>query len=170
MISQHDRVLRDPSHIRLIWGSLIGAYLLSLLPWSGWALILEPNWMLLVLVHWWLREPWRVGQGAGFVAGVMMDIAQTGILGVSAFSFSIASWLTIKFRTRMLAFSPVSQAPQILPILVGARLVMLVTVWMTQGGEPNWLLLIGSISDLAAWIPITLILHQQDLRRSHPTP
>jgi len=91
-------------------------------------------------------------------------------LGVSAFSFSIASWLTIKFRTRMLAFSPVSQAPQILPILVGARLVMLVTVWMTQGGEPNWLLLIGSISDLAAWIPITLILHQQDLRRSHPTP
>jgi rod shape-determining protein MreD len=170
MISQHDRVLRNPSHIRLIWASFVIAYLLTLLPWSGWAVMLEPNWLLLVLIHWWLREPWRVGQSAGFFTGLMMDVAQTGILGVSALSFSIAGWLTIKFRTRMLAFSPVAQAPQILPILIGARLVALLAVWLSGGGSPNWWLLLGSASDFIFWIPITLVLHQQDLRRSHPSP
>jgi|APCry1669189844_1035258.scaffolds.fasta_scaffold09194_2 rod shape-determining protein MreD len=170
MISQHDRVLRNPSHIRLIWASFVIAYLLTLLPWSGWAVILEPNWLLLVLIHWWLREPWRVGQSAGFFSGLMMDVAQTGILGVSALSFSIAGWLTIKFRTRMLAFSPVAQAPQILPILIGARLVAVLAVWLSSGGSPNWWLLLGSASDFIFWIPITLVLHQQDLRRSHPSP
>jgi rod shape-determining protein MreD len=169
MISQHDRVLRNPSHIRLIWASFVIAYLLTLLPWSGWAVILEPNWLLLVLIHWWLREPWRVGQSAGFFSGLMMDVAQTGILGVSALSFSIAGWLTIKFRTRMLAFSPVAQAPQILPILIGARLVAVFAVWLSSGGSPNWWLLLGSASDFIFWIPITLVLHQQDLRRSHPS-
>jgi rod shape-determining protein MreD len=170
MISQHDRVLRNPSHVRLIWGSVIAAYLLSLLPWSGWGLMVEPNWLLIVLIHWWLREPLRVGQSAGFVGGIMIDIAQTGILGVSALSYSIAAWLTIKFRTRMLAFSPVAQAPQILPILIGTRLISILTVWLTQGGNPNWWILIGSVTDFAVWIPITLFLHQQDLRRSHPKP
>jgi rod shape-determining protein MreD len=170
MISQHDRVLRNPSHIRLIWASFVIAYLLTLLPWSGWAVILEPNWLLLVLIHWWLREPLRVGQSAGFFSGLMMDVAQTGILGVSALSFSIAGWLTIKFRTRMLAFSPVAQAPQILPILIGARLVAVLAVWLSSGGSPNWWLLLGSASDFIFWIPITLVLHQQDLRRSHPSP
>jgi len=154
----------------LIWASFVIAYLLTLLPWSGWAVILEPNWLLLVLIHWWLREPWRVGQSAGFFSGLMMDVAQTGILGVSALSFSIAGWLTIKFRTRMLAFSPVAQAPQILPILIGARLVAVLAVWLSSGGSPNWWLLLGSASDFIFWIPITLVLHQQDLRRSHPSP
>jgi rod shape-determining protein MreD len=170
MISQHDRVLRDPSHSRLIWASVIVAYFLTLLPWGGWALIIEPNWLLIVLIHWWLREPWRVGQSAGFFGGLMVDIAQTGILGVSALSFSIAGWLTIKFRTRMLAFSPVAQTPQILPILFGTRLICVLTEWLCQGGTPNWWVLIGCASDFAVWIPVTLLLHQQYLRRSHSSP
>lgn len=167
MIAPRDRVLRDPARGPLIVGSLVLAYLLALLPWNGVALNLAPDWVLLVLVHWWLREPWRVGQGAGFVAGVLMDIAQTGTLGAHALAYSLAGWLTLRLRTRLLGFAPAAQAPQILPMLVLSRVATTVGAVLSGGSAPSWLFFAGCLVDMLAWVPLTLLLHYRDLERSH---
>ena len=170
MSPSRDRVLRIPAHSRLILGSLLLAYLIALLPWSGLALNLEPDWVLLVLIHWWLREPWRVGQGAGFLAGLLMDIAQTGTLGIHALAYSMVAWLTFRLRPRLLGFAPAPQAPQILPMLVLARVAATLAALATGSGAPAWTYLAACLIDMLAWVPITLLLHDQDLKRSHPSP
>lgn len=170
MINPRDRVLLDPAHLRLIIGSLLIAYLIALLPWSGLALELQPDWVLLVLMHWWLREPWRVGQGTGFIAGLLMDVVQTGALGVHALAYSFVSWLILRFRTRLLGFTPAAQAPQLLPLFIVARVTAAVAAVATGSGFPRWTHLAACLVDMAAWIPITLLLHQSDLARSHRAP
>jgi rod shape-determining protein MreD len=167
MMNPRDRVLRDPARRPLILGSLLVAYLFALLPWSGLALNLQPDWVLLVLIHWWLREPWRVGQGAGFVAGVMMDIAQTGTLGVHALAYSLAGWLTLRLRTRLMGFAPAAQAPQVLPMLVLSRLTATLGAVLAGGSLPAWSFFAGCLIDMLVWVPVTLLLHYRDLDRSH---
>jgi rod shape-determining protein MreD len=167
MISARDRVLRDPARSRLILGSLLLAYIVALLPWNGLVLKLQPDWVLLVLIHWWLREPWRLGQGAAFVAGVLMDIAQTGTLGVHALAYSLAAWLTLRLRARLLGFAPAAQAPQILPMLVLARLSATAGAIAAGGSLPAWTFFASCLIDMVFWIPITLLLHYRDLERSH---
>ena len=169
MISSRDRVLRPPARLPLILGSLLLAYLLALLPWSGLALDLQPDWVLLVLLHWWLREPWRVGQGAAFSAGLLMDIAQTGTLGVHALAYSVAAWLTLRLRTRLLGFAPAAQAPQILPMLIAARVIATIAAVAAGGSHPAWTFFAACLVDMLAWVPITLLLHYRDLERSHRT-
>lgn len=170
MIAEHDHVIKDPPHLRLIAYSILLAYGLTLLPFHGLALYLAPNWVLLVLVHWWLRDPWRIGQGVGFLMGLFLDIAMTGPLGVAALSMSIAAWGVIKFRSRLLSFSPVAQGIQMLPVFFGVRLInAVVAAWSGQDHAP-WLYFLGTVFDLALWIPITLILHLQDLKLSYRTP
>jgi rod shape-determining protein MreD len=169
MMSDRDRILKAPPHIWLIVVSLLIAYTAILIPYPSAILKFTPNWVLLVLIHWWLRDPWRIGQGTGFFMGLMMDIAMTGILGVSALSYSLAGWLTVKFRARLLGFSPIAQGLQFLPLLLGAR-VLLALSYSLSGYPSPWWHLLGTVSDLIAWIPVTLILHSQDLKRSYRTP
>ncbi len=168
MINTRDHVLRDPAHLRLILGSLLLAYLMALLPWGGLLLNLQPDWLLLVLLHWWLREPWRVGQGAAFAGGLLMDLAQTGVLGVHALAYSVVAWATLRLRVRLLSFSPLGQVLQILPLLLLARLLATGAALMSGGGIPSWTYFLGGLTDVLAWIPITLLLHHFDLTRSNP--
>lgn len=167
MMTSRDRVLRDPARLPLVFGSLLAAYLLALLPWGATGVQLQPDWVLLVLVHWWLREPWRVGQGAGFLAGVLMDIAQTGTLGAHALAYSLAGWLTIRLRTRLLGFAPAAQAPQILPMLVLSRLATTAGAVLSGGSMPSWMFFAACLIDMIVWVPVTLMLHYRDLERSH---
>jgi rod shape-determining protein MreD len=43
--------------------SLVGAYLLAVLPWSGSWLLARPDFVLIVLLFWALHEPRSIGQG-----------------------------------------------------------------------------------------------------------
>ena len=49
--------------------SLLAALVLNFLPTSAWPWV--PDWVALVLVFWSIREPRRVGMGAGFLLGAL---------------------------------------------------------------------------------------------------
>lgn len=170
MIKENDHVLKNPPHLGLIIISLIIAFIATLLPYRGMTLYLEPQWVLIVLIHWWLRDPWRVGQSAAFFMGLLMDIAMTGTLGVSAFSFSVAAWVLLRFRTRLLGFSPLAQGVQLIPIFFGVRALTALSASLAGQDHVSWVYLVGTVVDLALWTPITLFLHFQDLKRSYRTP
>ena len=51
---------------RRILGSLVLAVLLEQLPWSGWALIVRPDFVLVAVLFWALHQPERIGFGAAF--------------------------------------------------------------------------------------------------------
>ena len=57
--------------MRLVLGSLALALLINLLPWSGWALIIRPDFVLLMLLYWVVHEPQNSGQTWGFALGLV---------------------------------------------------------------------------------------------------
>lgn len=52
--------------------SLLGAFLLNLLPWGR--LIGAPDFVALVLVFWGIHQPRKVGIGLAFFMGLLMDV------------------------------------------------------------------------------------------------
>ena len=54
----------DAGWIRILTTLLI-ALMLKQLPWSGWWLILRPDFVLIGVLFWALHRPSRVGMGLG---------------------------------------------------------------------------------------------------------
>jgi rod shape-determining protein MreD len=80
------RQLLLPASPLFIWGSLFAALIFNLIQnfwlWgrNGWV----PDMLIVVLVFWNIHQPQRVGMGAAFVFGLLMDIHQTSLLGQHA--------------------------------------------------------------------------------------
>lgn len=124
--------------------SLLVALVLNFLPTSSWPWV--PDWVALVLVFWSIREPRRVGMGAGFLLGLAMDVADVSLLGQHALAYVLASYVASYLSRRILWFPIGQQALHVLPLLLIVQVVqfgvsaMLVFAadWTTLSGR--WLL------------------------------
>src|SRR5262245_13671069 len=101
MAASPSEVLREPSDTRLIILSLVLAFGLTLLPWTGLALTVRPDFTLLVLLYWCIHEPRRVGQAVAFGMGLAADVAEGSVLGLHGFTYSIAVYLALTLRLRL---------------------------------------------------------------------
>ena len=101
--------------------SLLVALILNFLPTSAWPWV--PDWVALVLVFWSIREPRRVGMGAGFLLGVAMDVADVSLLGQHALAYVLAAYGAAYLSRRILWFPLLQQALHVLPLLLLVQLV-----------------------------------------------
>ena len=74
-------VMKGPASVGLVFSSLLAAYVLDVLPWSGPWLLARPDFVLLVLLFWTVHEPRAVGQGIAFMVGLLMDVGDSMLLG-----------------------------------------------------------------------------------------
>ena len=104
-----------------IWFSLLLACLFNMLPWGRWAGM--PDLLAVTLVFWNVHQPRRVGVGAAFVFGLLMDVHQGALLGQHALAYTLLSFFAITVHRRLLWFTVPSQAVQIIPLFVAAHAV-----------------------------------------------
>ena len=71
-------VMKLPASVGLIFFSIVGAYLLAVLPWSGQMLLARPDFVLIVLVFWTVHEPRSIGQGVAFLDDGTMVVVEGG--------------------------------------------------------------------------------------------
>ena len=74
MIMRPGQQLLLPANPVFIWGSLLLALVVNMLPLGRVAWM--PDVLALVLVFWSVHQPLRVGIGAAFVFGLAMDVHQ----------------------------------------------------------------------------------------------
>jgi rod shape-determining protein MreD len=110
-----------PAPLSLLAGSIAIALLLNLLPWSGWALRAHPDFLLVVMLYWAAHEPRRIGQGWGFLFGLMMDVADSVLLGQHAMAYVAALFCVQLLRVRVLQLTIFEQALHIGAILLVAQ-------------------------------------------------
>ena len=69
-----------------MWTSLIVALLVNMVPIgrAAWT----PDLLALVIVFWSVHQPARIGIGAAFVFGLLMDVHQAAMLGQHALSYT----------------------------------------------------------------------------------
>ncbi|AWI54757.1 rod shape-determining protein MreD [Aquabacterium olei] len=132
-----------------IWFSLLVAMLFNMLPWGRWAGV--PDLLAVVLVFWNVHQPRRVGVGAAFVFGLLMDVHQGALLGQHALAYTLLSFFAITVHRRLLWFAVPSQAAQIVPLFIAAHAVSLLVRLMAGAGWPGWPLVLAPLFESLLW-------------------
>lgn len=136
--------------------SLIGAFLLNMLPWGQWPAV--PDFVALVLVFWSIHQPRKVGIGTAFLMGLLMDVHDASLLGQNALAYTLLSYFAIMIHRRVLWFPLVTQAMHVLPLLFLAQAVQLVVRLIVSGHFPGWLFFSESFVAAMLWPVVTVIL------------
>ncbi|MFV0282333.1 MAG: rod shape-determining protein MreD [Castellaniella sp.] len=143
----------------LVWGTLILVWVASLLPWRLWQT--APDVLLLLLLYWCLHAPSRVGLTTAFVFGVLMDVQDTGLLGLHALCYVLAAYGVLRLSPRLRRFNAWLQTLQVLPALVIAyTLSSLLGAWL-NGAWVGWDWLWSALFTGVLWplLDILMSLH-----------
>ena len=158
-------VMKLPASAGLIFFSILGAYLLAMLPWSGNLLLARPDFVLIVLVFWTVHEPRAVGQGAAFTMGLLMDVGDSMLLGQHALAYVTAVFGAQVLRVRILAFPLAEQTLHVLGLTVAASLVTLALNLLLGADFPGFAYLVSPLATALVWAPVTWILYSSTARR-----
>ena len=159
-----------PAKPAFIWGSLVLAFFLNLflnmalLGRAAWA----PDLLAIVLIFWTVHQTNRVGIGAAFIFGLLMDVHQGSLMGQHALAYIILSYFAITIHRRMLWFGLPGQALQILPLFVLAHLVAWVLRLLAGGAAPGWDLVLAPVLQSLLWPLVSLLLFAPQHRAPNP--
>jgi rod shape-determining protein MreD len=145
-----------PARVWFIYFSLLAAFVLNLTPLGRVPGI--PDWLALVLCFWCIHQPLKVGMAAGFFFGLAMDVANAGVMGQHAFAYVLLAFAACGLSRRVLWFPLAQQALHVLPLLLGAQLVMLAIRLATGAEFPGLLYFLSSLVAALLWHPLNYVL------------
>jgi rod shape-determining protein MreD len=143
---------------RRILGTLTLAVLLEQLPWSGQALALRPDFVLVGVLFWTLHQPARISFGAAFFLGLLADFQDGAVFGQHAIAYVVGVYLVLFLRLRLLQFDPLRQAAQLFPILLGVQLLVLLIGWLAVNPPTGLTMLLPVLSSAVLWYLIALFV------------
>ncbi len=149
MMRRGQQQLLLPVNPVFIWLSLFGALLLNMVPLGRVAWM--PDLLALLIVFWGVHQPARIGIGAAFVFGLVMDVQQGAILGQHALSFITLSFFAIALHRRLLWFSVGLQALQVLPLFLLSQAIEVALRMIGGGIFPGWIVLASPLIQAALW-------------------
>jgi rod shape-determining protein MreD len=161
-----DDQLLLPVNVFFVWTSLFVALLFNMLPLGRIAAL--PDMLAVTLVFWNVHQPRRIGIGAAFFFGLLMDVHQGAVLGQHAEAYTLLSFLAITMHRRLLWFGLAEQALQILPVFIVAHAVSLVVRLLSSGSFPGWTLLLAPFFEALLWPVISWILLAPQRRAPDP--
>lgn len=149
---------QTPGSWRRILGTLTLAVLLEQLPWSGWALVVRPDFVLVGVLFWTLHQPARIGFGTAFFLGLLADFQDGAVFGQHAIAYVIGVYLVLYLRLRLLQFDPHRQAAQLFPILLGVQTVVLLVGWLAVNPPAGLSILIPVLGSTVLWYLVALFV------------
>src|SRR5688572_6384527 len=158
-------VMQLPASAGLIFFSTLGAYLLSVLPWTGQWMLARPDFVLIVLLFWTMNEPRSIGQGMAFALGLLMDVSDSMLLGQHALAYVAAVFGAQVLRVRILSFQLPEQTLHVLGLTVAASLVMLALNLLLGADFPGFAYLVSPVITALLWAPVTWLLFSGAVRR-----
>ncbi|WP_332743885.1 rod shape-determining protein MreD [Hydrogenophaga sp.] len=166
MIMRPGQQLLLPANPLFIWGSLLLALVVNMLPLGRvpWM----PDVLALVLVFWSVHQPLRVGIGAAFVFGLAMDVHQAALLGQHALAYTALSFFAITIHRRLLWFSVPSQAVQVLPLFFAAHAIELAVRMLAGGIFPGFSVLLAPLIEAVLWPVVSVALLAPQRRAPDP--
>jgi len=160
-------VILKPASPWFVLFTMLLAFGANMLPLTGRALELRPDFLALVLLYWCIQEPRLVGVGSAWMVGLFADVADATVFGQHALAYAVLAYAADYFRRRVLRFPLWQQAAQVfMLLLLCAGLVALVRV---VGGAPgpHWVYLASPALGALLWPLVSVLLQTpQQPRRS----
>jgi len=158
MIDFQSGYILRPVNPAFIYFSLFCALLLNLLPIGNYGWV--PDWLILCMVFWNIHQHRYVGVVWAFAFGLIMDVHNSDLLGLHAFSYSLVSYIAISWHRRITALTVLTQAFHLLPIFLLVSLFPVLVHWVLSG-QLYWWALTGALQaviEVMLWPLATRIL------------
>ncbi|MDQ6619987.1 MAG: rod shape-determining protein MreD [Pseudomonadota bacterium] len=160
-------VILKPASIWFVLFTLCLAAAGNLMPVTGLALQLRPDFVVLVLLYWCVHEPRLIGVGAAWLVGLVMDVADATVFGQHALAYAALAYAAIYFRRRILRFPLWQQAAQIVILLVLTAVLMALIRVIGGARLPPLIYLASPFIGGALWPALSVIFQTpQQPRRS----
>ena len=156
MIMPRGQQLLMPANPVFIAMSIGVVFVLSLLPVGG--VVWLPDVLMLVLAFWAMHQPQRVGMGLAFVLGLFMDVQQTALLGQHALGYVLVTYVAVRSSRRMMWFSPITQALQMLPVFALAQALEVLVRLAAGGLFPGVWVLVAPLLEALLWPLVSVVL------------
>lgn len=148
------------SKLKSIYLSLFLAFIFLLLPWSGLALQMRPDFMLLVLIFWLIRAPNLCNVGTAWFVGLFVDLATGGIFGQYALAYSVTAFSAVSYQRRLALYTGTQQLFYVLLLLLISQLILLILKIFAGAQFTGWAYFLPSITGVLLWlIAVTLGLN-----------
>jgi rod shape-determining protein MreD len=146
--------LLDPASTRLVVGTLVLAYLATLLPWPDSIRWLVPDFTLVLLLYWCIHAPHRASLGLAMALGLLTDATLGGLMGQHALSYTLAAYAAIGLRRRLENFHVSGRALHLVPIFLGQQTLTLLLGLVFHLPDVDWRFLAAGISASLVWMPV----------------
>src|SRR5580704_4319181 len=130
----------------------------NLVPVSGMALALKPDFLALMLLYWCIQEPRLIGVGIAWCVGLLMDVTDATVFGQHALAYAVLAYAAEYFRRRVLRFPLWQQAAQVAVLLLACSALVLVIRVVGGAPTPRWTYAVGPLVGALLWPPITVLL------------
>jgi rod shape-determining protein MreD len=140
----------------------------NLLPLSGVAQTLRPDFLALVLLYWCIQEPRFVGVGVAWLLGLLMDVGDATLFGQHALAYAVLAYGAEYFRRRVLRFSLWQQAAQVAVLLMLCAGLVLLIRFMGGAALPRSTYFVPPLVGALLWPLVSVVL--QWPQRPPPSP
>ena len=124
--------------------TIILAMILRIAPWPHFIHIINPDWVLLVLIYWCLALPERVGVFNALIIGLLTDVLTGRMLGQYGLVYSLVSYICLKQQKRLYQFHPIQQCLFIFFVLLLSHMLIF---WTENLQDPT-------VFHTSFWFPI----------------
>ena len=166
MIMRPGQQLLLPANPLFIWGSLVVALVIDMLPFAQAAWM--PQLVAVLLAFWIVHQPRRIGVITAFVFGLATEVHQAGLLGQHALAYGILGFFAVTIHRRLLWFAVHQQALQVLPLFAAAHAIELAIRLLAGGSFPGWSLVLSPLLEAALWPVVSVVLLAPQRRAPDP--
>jgi len=131
--------------------SLLLSLMMSILPFSGRLLELNPSWCLLTLLFWTYGYPRIINVGMAWCIGIITDGLTGSLLGMHAFSFVITVFLFDLFCRRFHMFHILQQS-LVMGVLVAFNSILLLSLeHLLTDNMTDWTVMLSAVTSVLCW-------------------
>ncbi|VAW50129.1 Rod shape-determining protein MreD [hydrothermal vent metagenome] len=143
--------------------TIIGAFMLAIMPLPNWAVEFRPDWVTLVLIYWAMASPTKIGVTTAWFTGLLLDVSYGTLIGQHAVGIVLVIYVIHMQHQRLRVASLLQQAIVIFFLLLIKQLLVLWVDGIIGRAPESWLYFMPTITSTFLWPWIYLIL--RDIRR-----
>lgn len=145
-----------PAKGSFIVASLLVALAFNLLPWQDVRGV--PDLLALVIAFWCVHQPRKMGIGAAWALGLVMDAANGTLFGQYALAYAALAYGAQSLHRRILRFPLWQQALHVLVLFAATQFLMVVVRLAAGGTYPGISYFVGSAVAALLWPVATAFL------------
>jgi rod shape-determining protein MreD len=141
-----------------IFLTLILAMCLRIVPLPESLAILNPDWVLLVLIYWSLVIPERFGIGYAWVFGILTDVLMGRLFGQYALSYSLIVYLVLIWHKQLRQFPLTQQSLFVLGCLLISQTLLFWFENLKTPAQLHGIFWLPVLSGTASWFIVYRIM------------